>query len=108
MGRLITVSVSASGGSQVIPLDVHMNGFNISIGVVPTSGTPLPTIQHTFQNPLVPGFVTANAVWFNHETLVSCSTTVDGNYSFPVHAIRAFTSIAGDYTIYILQAGLNN
>lgn len=108
MGRLVTVSVSTSGGSPVIPLDVHREGFCVAIAIVPTSGSASPTVQHTFQNPLERGFTAAGATWFNHPTLVSCSTTMQGTYTFPVHAIRAFTSLVGDFKMFVIQSGISN
>lgn len=110
MGRVVIVSCSLSTQNPVIPLDPHVTPFQISILVVPTStgaaASAHPTIQHTYDNVLTPGFVTANAVWQNHPTLVSCSVTISGHYTGPVMAIRPFTSVPGNYTVYVLQAGI--
>ena len=102
--RLVTVNVSTTG-TRVIPLDVHL-GDGVAIGVVPLSGTPSPTIQHSFNNPLAPGWTEAGAHWFNHATLVSVATTSDGYYSQIVHALRIVNTSPGDFVVYIQQNGL--
>jgi hypothetical protein len=102
--RLVTVSVSGTG-TRVIPLDVH-RGDGVAIGIVPVSGSPNPTIQHCFSNPLEAGWTEASAYWFNHSTLVSVSVTLDGFYAYIPHAIRVRTDTAGDCVVYIQQNGL--
>ena len=102
--RLVTVHVSTTG-TRVIPLDVHL-GEGVAIGVVPLSGTPSPTIQHSFQNPLEAGWTEAGSYWFNHATLVSVATTADGYYSQIPHALRVVNTTPGDFIVYIQQNGL--
>lgn len=102
--RLVTVNVSTTG-TRVIPLDVHL-GDGVAIGVVPVSGSPNPTIQHSFQNPLAPGWTEAGSYWFNHSTLVSVSATTDGYYALIPHAIRVVTAAPGDCVVFVQQNGL--
>ena len=102
--RLVTVNVSTTG-SRVIPLDVHL-GDGVAIGIVPVSGSPNPTIQHSFQNPLTNDWTEAGAYWFNHATLVSVSATSDGYYAYAVHALRIVNDAPGDFVVFIQQNGL--
>lgn len=105
--RLVTVRVSTTG-TRVIPLDVQNSTPGLAIGVVPLSGTPSPTIQHSFNNPLENTWTEAGAHWFNHSTLVSVATTADGYYSYTVHALRIVNTSPGDFVVYIQQNGINS
>jgi len=105
--RLVTVNVSTTG-TRVIPLDVQNATPGLAIGIVPVSGSPNPTIQHSFQNPLTNDWTEAGAYWFNHATLVSVSATSDGYYSYTVHALRIVNSAPGDFVVFIQQNGINS
>lgn len=104
--RPVYVSTSAAG-STIVPLDYHRTPFNVGLGVIPITGTPLPTVQHTF-DPVETTAQQAAAVWFNHTTLVSVSTTADGNYAFPIVALRLNQPAAGSVRMIVVQAGLYN
>lgn len=102
--RLVTVNVSTTG-TRVIPLDVH-RGDGVAIGIVPVSGSPNPTIQHSFQNPGESTWNETTAYWFNHSALVSVSVTADGFYAYTPHAIRVITAAPGDCVVYVQQNGI--
>lgn len=102
--QLVTVNVSTTG-TRLIPLDVH-RGDGVAIGIVPVSGSPNPTIQHSFQNKDAPGFNEATAYWFSHSTLVSVSVTSDGYYAYIPHTLRIVNTSPGDFVVYIQQNGL--
>ncbi len=102
--RLVTVVVSTTG-TRRIPLDVH-RGDGIAIGIVPVSGSPNPTIQHSFQNSGEEGYNEATAYWFNHSTLVSVSVTSDGFYAYIPHTLRVVNTSPGDFIVYVQQNGL--
>jgi hypothetical protein len=98
--RPIVVSKTGTGGSAIIPMDTYRNPFNVGIGVV-TSGTVNYTIQHTFNDPA------GSPVWFSHPTLNALAANADGNYAFPIRAIRILVnSGTGTATATIIQAGL--
>ena len=101
--RPIVISKTGVGSSSTAPLDTYENPFNVGIGVV-VSGTVTYSIQHTFddiQNAAV------TPVWFNHPTLNAQSANADGNYAFPVRAIKVLvTAGAGSATATIVQAGM--
>lgn len=101
--RTITVSQTAAGSSATIPLDTYANPFNIGIGVAVT-GTVDYTIQHTFDN-VQDAAVTPT--WYNHSSLAALTVNADGNYAFPVSAVKILVnSGAGTATAKIIQAGM--
>jgi hypothetical protein len=101
--RPITVSQTGAGSSATIPVDHYQTPFNIGMGVT-VSGTVNYTIQHTFDN------VQDSAVtptWFSHPTLASLTAAADGNYAFPVRAIKILqNSGSGTTTLTLIQAGM--
>ena len=99
--RSIVVSKTGTGSSATIPLDTYRNPFNIGFGVV-VSGTVNYTIQHTFQDVLAG----ETPVFFSHPTLAALAANADGNYAFPVKAIKILVnSGTGTATATIVQAG---
>jgi hypothetical protein len=99
------VTITNTGVSAPIVTDYLISPFNIGFGVVIT-GSPTYTVQHTFDDPFTATFNPATATWFNHEDLVSQTTSQDGNYAFPVRAVRLnVSSGTGTTTITLIQAG---
>lgn len=99
--RPTTVTLSAAGTSAWIPLDYKQNPFNVGLGLV-ISGTNTTDIEHTFDD-IYDSSVTPIA--FKHSTLVGKTANSDGNYAFPIRAVRlnvtAYTS--GSVSLTILQ-----
>ena len=101
--RAIIVSKTAAGSSATIPLDTYENPFNVGLGVV-VAGTVNYTIQHTFDD-VQDAAVTP--VWFSHPSMSSLTANADGNYAFPVRAIKILVnSGSGTATATIIQAGM--
>ena len=99
--KLQTVSQTGVGSTDPIVMDTNKNPFNVGFGVVKT-GTVDFTVQHTFDNPF--GTITT---WFNHPTVAAQIANADGNYAFPVTAIRlTMNSGDGTATLKLLQAGV--
>jgi hypothetical protein len=93
---------SGTGSSNVLIMDTYINPFNVGFGVVVT-GTVNYTVQHTFDNPQT----NPSPTWFNHPTVAALTASQDGNYAFPVAAIRVtVNSGAGRVTMTVIQAGL--
>ena len=93
-----------TGASNVLTTDLYISPFNVGFGVVVT-GTVTYTVQHTFDNPQT----IASPTWFPHPTIASKSDNQDGNYAFPVAAIRVLVSAStGAYTVTmtLIQAGI--
>lgn len=99
--RPTIVSRSAAGTSAWIPLDYKQSPFNVGLGLV-ISGTLTADVEHTFDD-VFDSTVTPTA--FKHTSLVGKTASADGNYAFPIRAVRinntAFTS--GSATLTILQ-----
>lgn len=97
-----TVTVSSQAASAPIPLDWRQVPFNVSLACVVPSGTLTFKVQHTFDNLLDP---TVTPTWFDHSTITGKNASTDGNYAFPVTAVRlnvtSYTS--GFVTLTVLQ-----
>jgi len=101
--RAITITKTGAGSSSVAPLDTYRNPFNVGLGIV-VSGTVNYTIQHTFDD-IYNSSITP--VWFSHPTLLNLTVNADGNYAFPVRAVKILVnSGAGSATATIIQAGM--
>ena len=103
--QIATVS-GASLSSNVLAMDTYISPFNVGFGVVIT-GTVSYSIQHTFDNPQT----VASPTWFYHPSTPSgtpATANLDGNYAFPVAAIKILTSAAtntGTVKLTTIQAG---
>lgn len=99
--RPTSVARSAAGTSAWIPLDYRQSPFNVGLGLV-ISGTNTVDVEHTFDD-VFDSSVTPTA--FKHSTLTAKTANADGNYAFPIRAVRinvtAYTS--GTATLTILQ-----
>jgi hypothetical protein len=79
-------TTDASGGathSGIAPMDISQAPFAVGFGCVVT-GTVNFTVEHTFddiQNGVTP-------TWFSHSSVAAKTANTDGNYAFPVRAIR--------------------
>lgn len=107
--RPIRVTVGSATTSQAIPLDQYISPFNVGLGVALSAGASLTyKVQHTFDDVFAAGFDPATATWYDHSSLVAKTASSDGNYAFPVSAIRlnvtAYTS--GSAALNVLQAGI--
>lgn len=109
--RPIRVSVSSAAASNVLPMDQYISPFNLGLGVSLSAGASLTyTVQHTFDDVWSPDFDPATANWFSHATMVNKTTSFDGNYAYPVTAIRlnVVSHSSGTATLTVVQAGIAN
>ena len=98
------VTVGSATSSAAIPVDYRAQNFQIGLGcVVNGGGTLTYKIQHTFDD-IFDASVTPT--WFDHANVTGQTANKDGNYAFPIAAIRltvtAYTS--GSVTLTIMQA----
>ncbi len=101
--RPVVVSKTGAGSSSTVPMDHYQSPFNVGFGVV-VSGTVNYTIQHTFDD-IFNASVTP--VWFSHPTVAALAVNADGNYAFPVRAIKILVnSGSGTATLTAIQAGM--
>lgn len=102
--RAQTISVGSATTSAWISLDTSTTPFNVGFGV--TLGTAVLTykVQHTFDNVQDS---TATITAFDHPDVTGKTVNTDGNYAFPIRAIRlnvtAYTS--GSAVLTLIQAG---
>lgn len=105
--RPIRKTVSALGASEPVQMDVHVATPDTSVGVV-VSGTLTYTVQHTFDDIYAADFDPATATWFDNSGLTNQTISNDGNYAFPVTAVRlnvtAYTTGSAEMTV--IQSGL--
>lgn len=93
---------TGTGSSPVIATDTYISPFNVGFGVVVT-GTVNYSVQHTFDNPQT----NPSPTWFTHPTVNALIVSQDGNYAFPVAAIKVLVhSGAGTATLTVIQAGI--
>lgn len=106
--KQITLTGSAGGESisQAIVLDGYIQGpvlLNCAV-----SGTVTYTVQHSFDNAGTINLNTGGS-WNNHNvsTLVSATTTQDGNYLGPPQAVRVrlFAGSIGTLKFTVSQPG---
>jgi hypothetical protein len=94
---------AGTGSSNVLIMDTYINPFNVGFGVVVSGDAVNYTVQHTFDNPQT----NPSPTWFSHPTVASLAVSQDGNYAFPVAAIKVLVnSGAGTATITVIQAGI--
>lgn len=95
------IQLSSSGPSAWIPLDYKQSPFNVGFGVV-VNGTATYSIEHTFDD-IFDSTITPTA--FPNSIVVSKTTNADGNYAYPIRAVRlnvtSYTS--GTVTLTLLQ-----
>lgn len=104
--RPMTLTVTGVASSSVQPMNVNTSPFNVGFGIT-VSGTITYKVQHTFDDVWSPTFNPATANWFDHPTITGLSAAADGNYAFPVTAIRITgTAGSGTATMRLIQAGI--
>lgn len=108
--RPINQIAAAAGPTSPVPMDHYRQPFNVGLAVVLEPGSSLTyTVEHTFDDVFSPTFNPATAAWFPNATLTNKTASMDGNYAFPVSAIRlnitSFTSGSARFTL--IQAGMS-
>jgi hypothetical protein len=101
--RATSVTVGSQASSATIPINWGAVNFGIGFGCVISAGAGLTyKVEHTFDN------VFSSAVtptWFDHASVVAKTASADGNYAYPIRAVRltvtAWTS--GNVTLTLLQ-----
>lgn len=87
------------GTTAPIPIDWRKKDFQLALQTIVT-GTATYNIEHTLDNV----YTVASPNWLPNNTLQNLSVSADGNYAFPVFAIRInVTSGTGSVQLNILQ-----
>lgn len=98
--RPITVSQTGTGQSATVPMDRKLAPFAVGIGCV-VSGTATFNVEHTFDNIQD---ATVTPTWFINSGFSAKTANQDGNYTFPVRAIRLnVTAGTGTVTMTVIQ-----
>lgn len=101
----ITIGTTNALTTPWVPMNLYQTPFNVSFSVSFKSATATITVQHTLED-IQDSTITPNV--FNHEVVVTKTTSQDHNYAFPIRAIRmdvtGFT--AGTLEFSILQSGV--
>jgi len=102
-------SVTQAGSGITTPYfpDTYVRPFNIGVGTVINSTAVFFTVEHTFDYGSS-AFISSNATWFPNSGITGRSCNTDGNYAFPVSAIRLNVSSAASSAtvrLVVLQAG---
>ena len=94
------VSITGTGQSAWIPMDYKQSPFNVGLGAV-VNGTVTFDIEHTFDDVFD---ISITPTAFKNSTLTALSSNKDGNYAFPIRAVRINnTSGTGTTTVTLLQ-----
>lgn len=101
--RPIIATVGSQTTSATLPVDYVDTYFAIGFGCVISAGAVLTyKVQHTFDDP------NGTPNWFDHPYVTGQTASKDGNYAFPIRAIRlnvtAYTS--GSVTLTALMGGM--
>lgn len=99
----VSVTVDSATSSKWVPLDYRQAPFSVGLGVVLSAGASLTySVEHTFQDIQDPD---VTPIAFENSGLQAKTANDDGNYAFPVKAVRltitSYTS--GNATLYISQ-----
>ena len=96
------VTVSSVAASAWIPVNWRERDFKIAFAVE-QPGTATYSVQHTLDDVFDPA---VTPVALNHEDIVGATSTADGNYAFPIRAIRLNVTVwsSGDVRMTVLQA----
>lgn len=96
------------GSSLCYYPDYMVRPFNIGIGTIVNSTAVTFSVEHTWDYTGSSAFISSNATWFPNTGITAKSTNTDGNYAYPVSAIRLTTTSAstgGTVTLKLIQAG---
>ncbi len=105
--RPVRLSVTGTGVSNPVILDQYRSPFSVGVGVTVSAGASLSyTVEHTFDDVFAANFNPATATWFPHASLAARASSSDGNYAYPVMAVRLNVTGTGTAAITIIQAGM--
>jgi hypothetical protein len=112
----VILNVTVEGGIKTNPVifDYYKPG-SVSIGVIVTSGAPVFTLQHTFDDVWSPTFSAATANWLNHTEASMLNATASGDAfygntasgypPFPVASRVSASGTAASLQVTYIQAG---
>jgi hypothetical protein len=98
------------GVSPAWVCDVRQAPFALGFGCVIQTGTPTLSVQHTFSTMFEPyGNIDPTTwEWFTNAAINGLAVSTDGNYAFPVSAVRMVVNGTGTVTFKGYQAVVGN
>lgn len=104
MRSIVLTRSGTTGTTSAAVLDAYRSPFNVGIGIKIT-GSVTCKIEHTFDDILTVD--SGSVTWYDHPVLTSVTANADGNYAFPVAAVRVnMTAGTGTVTATFIQAGM--
>lgn len=103
--RPIIDSVGSATTGKTLVVDYADTYFAIGFGCVVSAGGSLTyKVQHTFDDPNG-----ATPTWFDHPFVTGQTANKDGNYAFPIRALRLNVTgfVSGSVTITALMGGIS-
>lgn len=79
------ITVTGVATSPWIPVDYKQDPFSVGLGCVVVSGTATYSVEHTFDDVFDSTVV---PVAFQNSGITAQTTNKDGNYAFPIRAVR--------------------
>lgn len=107
--RPIRKTLSSATSTLPLPLNIHADSFEISLGVVLSAGASLTyTVEYTLDDVFDNSFNAATANWTPVVGMGSQTTGTQGNIVFPVTAVRLRVSefTSGSATLTVIQSGI--
>jgi len=99
----VTLTQTGTGSSRPFQGSYWAVPYNLGFGCVITSGAATYSVEHTFDDIQDPNI---EPTWFPHPTVAGLEANADGNYAFPVTAIRLTVSAgSGTVALTLVQAG---
>jgi len=106
--RPVVMSVSSQTTSSPIVVSQYLQ-FQVGFGCVVSAGATLTyKVQHTFDvlGDGTNGTTTpANATWFDHSVVTGQTGNKDGNYAYPIYALRLNVTAYTSGTVTITAIG---
>lgn len=108
MPRPQSVTMTGDGNSATIPINWRggNSGFGVSLAGIVAGGSTLTwKVQHTLDDIYAVTAAGGTINWLDHASLTGKTASADGNYAFPIRAVRLVVSgfAAGSVTLTIIE-----
>lgn len=110
MRPVVLSAPSGTGTSSPAILDIYLTPFQITLAVEFGTASATTSVQYSVDDPFA-AYATsynADAVWFDHPTLVNLTANAVDMITTPVRAVRLNNSAwsSGTVTLTVIQAGV--
>ena len=96
---------NGTGTSSIWIPDWMQNPFNVAIGTIVQAGSATYNVEHTLNSLDVQGLGTAaaNATWYQNSAISAATTSLNGNYAYPVQGIRINVTSCNSTAIVVVN-----